>query len=222
MPDPTPTAEKFAMRLIAIAGYCRKNIILGLALAFILLTRPAAGAPEWGTSSGAALFMIRVEAIKSPPLSGIAAVLGRTHNPFGPGLPDSSSWLEGYQVSLTNVTMVPWLNPAIEYVVYAMDANGQIQRVYGTEQLSEIPVNGEITFVTNQVVMQPAFRALGRNSQPGKLLGVRVRIYDYRHLLVQDYAAPWVLMIWQRWEYPLTTEGGGTITPRIRGVLLNG
>jgi hypothetical protein len=196
------------MRLFAILEHCRKIIILGLALVLTSSLGRAAGLPEWGMSSGAASFMIRVEAIRSPPLHGSVMIMG--------GYPGNSEvgWLEGYKVSLTNVTMVPWTRPVIQYIVYEMDASGQIQRVRGTEQLNEIPINGEITFITNQVAMN--------NNLPGKLLGVRLRVYDYRNELIEDYAAPWALMVWQRWDYPLTTEGHGLITPKIRGVLLNG
>jgi hypothetical protein len=103
-----------------------------------------------------------------------------------------------------------------------MDSTGQIQRVQGSETLNEIPVNGVITFITNEAMMQSVIRTDGHNTLPGKLLGVRLRIFNRRNELIQDYAAPWALMVWQRWEYPLSTEGHGVITPLRRGVLLNG
>jgi hypothetical protein len=212
-PGSTPPAEKSAMRLIAIPGRCRKIIILGLALLLAGSIGRADGLPEWGMSAGAALFMIRVEAIKSPPLDDHVMLLGAPLQSPREGL-RSSNWLEGYKVSLTNVTMVRWAKPVIEYIVYEMDAAGHIQRVRGTVQLKEIPVNGEITFITNQVVMS--------NALQGKLLGVRLRVYDNKNELLQDYAAPSVLMVWQKWEYPLSTEAHGLITPIIRGVRLNG
>ena len=167
--------------------------------------------------------MIRVEAIRSPPLDNPAMIFRRPRGYYsGRGWSVSTSWLEGYKVSLTNVTRATWTRPVIEYIVYVMDSSGQIQHVLGSEQLNEIPINGEITFITNQFMMQHTTRTDGHNTLPGKLLGVRVRIYDHRNGLIQDYAAPWALMVWQKWEYPLNTEGHGLVTPLLRGVPLNG
>jgi hypothetical protein len=49
-----------------------------------------------------------------------------------------------------------------------------------------------------------------------------LRIYDRKNELIQDYAAPWDIMVWQKWNYPLTTEGSGLITPVVHGVRFGG
>ncbi len=162
----------------------------------------ASGLPEWGMSSGAASFMIRAVAIKSPPLNAPAPRLHKWDGNYVQPRASTSNWLEGYEVSLTNVTMIHWTRPVIQYVVYATDSAGQIQQVHGTEALNEIPVNGQITIITNQVMMQHIVSGDGHNTLPGKLLGVWVRIYNSRHVLIEDYAAPWDFMVWRRWEFP--------------------
>jgi hypothetical protein len=208
------------MRLFSIKGQLWRGIILGLALACFNPAWAASGLPEWGMSTGAAAFMIRAIAIKSPPL-GTLLVAG-SDGASEQAWPDAASWLEGYEVSLTNVTRIHWDRPFIQYIVYAMDAAGRIQQVHGSEALSEIPVNGVITLITNQVLMQRIDRLDGHNAEPGRLLGVRLRIYDRKNELIQDYAAPWDIMVWQKWNYPLTTEGSGLITPVVHGVRFGG
>jgi hypothetical protein len=213
-------AKKSSMKLFAKIGWRAKVVMVGLGLMFLFPNAHASGLPEWGMSSGPAVFMIRAVAIKSPPLNVPVSFIGARSASPRQQWPVTTSWLEGYMVSITNVTMVYWTKPVIQYVVFAMDSTGQIQRVRGTEELNEIPVNGKITLITDQVMMQRSIRGNGHNILPGKLLGIWIRIYDHKHRLIQNYAAPWALMVWQRWEFPLYTEGGGLVTPLQPGVKL--
>jgi len=129
-----------------------------------------------------------------------------SHQAGAAGAPDLAS----YQVTLTNSSSFPVVQPTIQYLLLAFpSAAGTLpgtvpDRYSGTVPTDTLAPKAELRFDTVKAQLVHHF---------GRLLGVWVRVYDADHVLLQDWCSNPEVQKTQPWVFETSTAGSRTATP---------